>query len=170
MRSKRTVFVLVAALAALHLTILLAGFAAPYDPVVQNRELSYAPPTHIHFVDSSGFHLRPFIYGSISELDSYREDLNHRYPVRMVVRGDGYTVFGVFKSNLHLFGVDQPARLLLFGSDGYGRDVFSRLLFGGQLSLAAGLLATFITLATATVIGTTSGYYGKWVDESLMGS
>jgi peptide/nickel transport system permease protein len=170
MRSKKTALVLVVTLAALHLIILFAGFIAPYDPTAQNRELSYAPPTRIHFVDASGFHPWPFIHAATLDLDSYREDLSRRFPVRLFVRGDTYTVLWIFKSNLHLFGVDQPARLLLFGSDGYGRDEFSRLLYGGQLSLAAGLLATFITLATATVIGTISGYYGKWVDEALMGS
>src|SRR5262249_12264649 len=46
---------------------------------------------------------------------------------------------------------------------------FSRLLYGGQMSLAAGLLGTLITLAMATFIGTISGYFGKWTDESLMG-
>ena len=59
---------------------------------------------------------------------------------------------------------------MLLGADAFGRDEFSRLLFGGQISLAAGLLATLITLATAAVIGTVSGFYGGWIDESLMGT
>jgi peptide/nickel transport system permease protein len=170
MRNKTAALILVVALAALHLAILFAGFIAPYDPTAQNRELSYAPPSRIHFVDSFGFHLRPFIYAAVVDLDSYREDLSRKFPVRLLVRGDPYIALGIFKSNLHLFGADHPARFLLFGADGYGRDEFSRLLYGGQLSLAAGLLATLIALATATIIGTVSGYYGKWIDESLMGS
>jgi peptide/nickel transport system permease protein len=43
-------------------------------------------------------------------------------------------------------------------------------LSGGQISLAAGLIATLIALSVAAIIGTISGYYGKWIDESLMGS
>jgi peptide/nickel transport system permease protein len=170
MRSKRVTLIVLTALAGLHLAILFAGFIAPYDPTEQNRELSYAPPSRIHFADSAGFHLRPFIYGSVAGLDSYREDFSRKYPLRLFIKGNAYQVLWIFNANLHLFGVDQSARLLLFGSDAYGRDEFSRLLYGGQLSLAAGFLATLITLATATIIGTVSGYYGKWIDESLMGS
>jgi peptide/nickel transport system permease protein len=121
-------------------------------------------------VDASGFHLRPFVYASALVFDSYEEDRTREYPVHLFVRSDGYSILGIFKSNMHLFRVDEPASIFLFGADGYGRDEFSRLLYGGQMSLAAGLLATFLSLAAGTVIGTVSGYYGRWVDESLMGS
>jgi peptide/nickel transport system permease protein len=172
MRIRKATLILLVALAVLHLVILFAGFIAPYDPTAQNRALSYAPPTRMHFVDSSGFHFRPFVYASAPNLDAYGyvEDLRHEYSVRFFLKGDAYSVFWIFKSNKHLFGVGEPGRILLFGADAYGRDEFSRLLYGGQLSLAAGLLATIITLATATIIGAVSGYYGKWVDEALMGT
>jgi len=90
--------------------------------------------------------------------------------VHFLKRGSAYRILGVFNSNLHLLGVDEPARIFLLGTDAYGRDEFSRLLQGGQISLAAGLLATLVSLVAATVIGTISGYYGKWIDELLMGS
>jgi peptide/nickel transport system permease protein len=140
----------------------------PIDPTVQNRELPYAPPTRLHFVDASGFHPRPSVYASLPDLDGYREDVAHKYPLHLFVRGGSYKILGILRSNVHLFGVDEPARILVLGADAYGRDEFSRLLYGGQISLAAGLLATLLALATATVIGTVSGYYGRWVDESLM--
>jgi peptide/nickel transport system permease protein len=169
MRRRRLTQILLIALVALNLAILLAGFIAPYDPAAQNRDLAYAPPARMHFVDSTGFHLRPFIYAQAASLDGYREDRSREYPVRLFVRGEHYGLLWAFHCNIHLAGVDQPARFMLFGSDGYGRDVFSRLLYGGQISLAAGLIATLITLVVATVIGTVSGYYGKWVDDALMG-
>jgi peptide/nickel transport system permease protein len=162
--------VLIVALATLHLIVIFAGFIAPYNPGAQNRELPYAPPTRIHFVDASGFHLQPFVYASTFAFDSYEDDRTRELPIRLLVRGDAYTVLGVFKSNLHLFRVDEPGHIFPLGSDGYGRDEFSRLLYGGQISLAAGLLATLLSLAAGTIIGTVSGYYGKWVDESLMGT
>ncbi len=168
MRTKTLILLLV--LAVLHLIAIFAGLISPYGPGVQNRELSYAPPTRLHFVDASGFHLRPFVYASTLVLDSYQEDRAQEYPVRLFIRGDSYAILGVLRSNVHLFRVDEPARIFLFGTDGYGRDEFSRLLYGGQISLAAGILATLLSLAAGTVIGTVSGYYGKWVDESLMGS
>jgi peptide/nickel transport system permease protein len=161
---------LIGALIAVHLVVICAGFIAPYGPAAQNRELAYAPPTRIHFVDSAGFHWRPFVYGFTNDLDGYREDTNHGYHIRFFVKGATYKLFGFFATNLHLFGVEAPGQLFLLGTDSYGRDEFSRLLYGGQVSLGAGLLATLITMAAATIIGTISGYYGKWVDESLMGS
>src|SRR5216684_8192088 len=63
-----------------------------YGPSVQNRELPYSPPTRMHFVDASGFHLRPFVYASTLTLDSYEEDRTHEYPVHLFVRGDNYTI------------------------------------------------------------------------------
>lgn len=167
---RRSVQITLVALAGLHLAIVTAGFISPYNPGIQNREFSYSPPTRIHFVDSSGFHLRPFIYASIADFDGYRDDLSQKFPLRFCVRGDSYKLLGIFRTDLHLFGVDSPARIFLLGTDAYGRDELSRLLHGGQISLAAGLLATLITLFVATILGTISGYYGNWTDEALMGS
>jgi peptide/nickel transport system permease protein len=168
MRAK-TRFVICGA-AALHLAVIFAGFISPYGPAAQNRESPYAPPTRLHFSDASGFHLRPFIYASAFDLDSYQEDRTREYPIRFVVRGEDYKILWLLKSSVHLFGVDAPAHIFVLGSDAFGRDEFSRLLFGGQISLAAGVLATLLSLAAGTVIGTVSGYYGKWVDDSLMGA
>jgi peptide/nickel transport system permease protein len=165
---------LIAALVLLHLILLFAGFFAPYDPTVQNRELPYAPPTRLHFRDSAGLHLRPLVYNwTISAEgdapDTYKEDLSHSYPVRFFVIGSSYKLLGVFESHLHLFGVAATGRIFLFGSDGYGRDEFSRVLFGGQISVAAGIIATFIALFAGSILGIVAGYYGGLVDESLMG-
>ena len=157
-------------LVGLHAVVLFAGFFAPYDAKEQDRNLPYAPPTRLHFTGPTGFHLRPFVCVSTANIDGYREDPAEEYPVQFFVRGNSYSLLGVIESDLHLFGVRQPARIMLLGADAFGRDEFSRLLFGGQISLAAGLLATFLTLATAAVIGTVSGFYGGWIDESLMGT
>lgn len=166
--------ILVAVLAALHLVLLFAGFFAPYDPAAQNRELPYAPPTRLHFKDGSGFHLRPFVYVWTSVLGgdqagSYREDRGREYPVRFFVRGPSYKLLGVYATNVHLFGAVEPGRVLLLGTDGYGRDECSRVLFGGQISVAAGLAATFIALLAGSIVGIIAGYYGRWIDETLMG-
>lgn len=153
-----------------HALFFAAGFIAPYDPAEQNRTIPYAAPTHIHFVDANGVHLRPFIYAQVPRQQPYQGDSVRPLPVHLFVRGNNYKIAGLFASNLHLFGVDPPYRILLLGTDGYGRDEFSRLLWGGQISLAAGLLATLLTLLIAAALGTLSGYYGGWIDESLMGS
>jgi peptide/nickel transport system permease protein len=167
--------ILIAVLAGLHLLLLFAGFVAPYDPTAQDRELPYAPPTRLHFKDGSGFHLRPFVYAWASVLngdqpESYQEDSSHEYPVRFLVSGPSYKLLGIYEMTVHLFGVAEPGRVLLLGSDGYGRDEFSRVLFGGQISVGAGITATFITLLAGSILGIIAGYYGRWVDESLMGA
>ena len=169
MRNKRAVMILGLAFVSVHLAIVFAGFVAAYDPGAQNRACSYAPPTRVHFFDSAGFHWRPFVYASVPDFDSYHDDVSHEYRLRFFVRGESYRLLWIFTWNVHLFGVEAPARILLLGADLYGRDEFSRVVYGGQISLAAGVLATFITLAIATIVGTISGYYGRWVDESLMG-
>jgi peptide/nickel transport system permease protein len=165
----RTV-VLIFALVGLHLALLLAGFLSPYDPAVQDRDLPYAPPTRLHFVDASGFHIRPFVRAWTPAIDGYQEDLEHPYTVRMFVKGVSYRLAGVYETDIHLFGVNEPGKILLLGTDAYGRDELSRILSGGQISVAAGLAATFITVAAASAIGLIAGFYGGWIDESLMGS
>src|SRR5438094_768196 len=153
----------------LHLAILLAGFIAPYDAAEQDRDLPYAPPTPLHFKDHSGFHWRPFVRGWILTDEGYQADDSQEFPVRFFVTGSDHTLLGVFHSNLRLIGVDSPGRISILGTDGFGRDEFSRLLVGGQISLASGLVATFIALLIAGFIGMISGFYGRWIDESLMG-
>lgn len=144
-----------------HGMLLVAGFVAPYDFAAQDRTRPFAPPTRLHFLDSQGnLSIRPFVY-------SYT-DSGRGYPVRFFVRGSQHTIAGIFTSRWRLFGVDEPARIFLLGSDGYGRDQFSRLLYGGQISLFAGLLAAALSLGLGWVLGSAAGFYGKWVDEILM--
>jgi peptide/nickel transport system permease protein len=161
---------LITLLVGLHLLLLLAGFVAPYDPTTQNRELPYAPPTRLHFWDRSGFHLRPFIYAWIPVDDGYREDRSRAYPIHAFVRADGYNFLGLFETNLHLFGAESPGKCLLFGTDAFGRDEFSRVLSGGRISVAAGIVATALTLLAGSIVGIIAGYYGGWLDEVLMGT
>ena len=54
------------------------------------------------------------------------------------------------------------------GTDGYGRDVFSRVLYGAQVSLLAGVLAAMLSLGIGWTLGTAAGFFGSWVDQLLM--
>ncbi|MBZ5585054.1 MAG: ABC transporter permease [Acidobacteriia bacterium] len=139
-------------LALLHGAIALAGYLAPYDYAEQHREHPYAPPTRVHFIDAGRFHFRPFVYGLSAHGE---EDLSRRYPVRLGISG-------------RLFGVDPPGSIFLLGSDGYGRDVFSRVLYGGRVSLLTGLAAAFLSLALGLLFGAAAGYWGGWTDQLLM--
>jgi peptide/nickel transport system permease protein len=168
MRAKH-IFLLVL-LVGTHLLLLLASFVAPYDPTAQNRELPYAPPTRLHFKNAFGWHLRPFVRHISIGPDGYVEDASQSFPVHLFTRGATYKLMGVFTTNRHLFGVDEPGTVALFGTDAFGRDEFSRVLYGGQISIAAGLAATFVALLVGTILGVIAGYYGRWVDEALMGA
>lgn len=153
---------LLALLGIIYAGVVAAGFLTPYDPLVQNRDDAFASPTRVRFVDAQGvLHLRPFVYGSSHSPDT-------AYPVQFFVRGDPYRIAGVFASDLHLFGTPGPARVFLLGTDQYGRDVFSRLVHGGQISLLAGLLGAGLSLAAGILLGTLAGFYGSWVDEAIM--
>jgi peptide/nickel transport system permease protein len=169
---KRKVAVLLLGLGALHLFSLFAGFFSPYDFAEQNRDLLYAPPSRLHFIDDQAqWHLRPVACALAERADlpgTYAEDVHHCAAIHFFVRGSKYRFLGAFESSLHLFGVEKPYRIFLLGSDGYGRDVFSRILYGSQLSLFSGLLAMCLSLIVGTSLGIAAGYYGGGFDAAVM--
>jgi peptide/nickel transport system permease protein len=162
--------ILIVVLAALHLALIFAGFLAPYDPAKQDRDLPYAPPTRLHFRDAGGWHLRPFVYRLTAGVDGYQEDKSQTFPVRLLWKGHGYKLLGLAPLDRHLFGVDEPGRIALLGTDEFGRDEFSRVLYGGQISVAAGIVATLMALITGAIFGIVAGYYGHMIDDVLMGA
>ena len=62
----------------------------------------------------------------------------------------------------------KPNSVHFFGTDELGRDVFTRILYGGRVSLTVGLLSTFLSIALGVLVGALSGYFGGWVDSVLM--
>jgi peptide/nickel transport system permease protein len=58
----------------------------------------------------------------------------------------------------HILGTDAP----------YGRDMLSRLLYGGRADLAIGLGGTFVTVVCGSIVGIIAGYFGGWIDSILM--
>jgi peptide/nickel transport system permease protein len=157
-------------LGGLHVVILCAGFFAPYDPTAQDRLHPYAPPSRVHFVDTAGhFHLRPFIYEISSDERSGETQVvrSERIPVEFFVYGSPYKILGVVPARLHLFWTHR-SQLYLLGSDGYGRDLFSRIVYGGQISVLAGLLGAALTLIIGLCVGAAAGYWSGWGDALLM--
>jgi len=171
-RNRKWLVAILLCVVGVHVLALCSGFLAPYDYAEQNRNLPYAPPSTLHFRDTQGvFHWRPCVSPLVERPGTfgvYDEDANNCLPVRFFVRGTEYTVLWLFQSNWHLVGVSQPAKIFLLGSDGYGRDQLSRLLYGSRLSLFAGLLATALTLGLGGLLGTIAGFYGGWIDAALM--
>lgn len=64
--------------------------------------------------------------------------------------------------------LQAPSATHFFGTDDYGRDYFSRALYGGRISLLVGFLAMILATGLGTAVGTISGYFGGKVDQILM--
>src|SRR5437667_9784218 len=101
-------------LALLHLAVLVPGFFAPYDHAEQDRSLSFAPPTTIHFKAHDGsWRLRPFIYSVTATDDgNYAEHSGPEYPLRFFVRAPPYRLLRIIPCAIPLLDVDAPAKLL----------------------------------------------------------
>jgi peptide/nickel transport system permease protein len=168
--SSRGWLVLLALFVALHAMFLFPDFFSPYDSAQQNRDFPFAPPTKVHFIDQAGhLHLTPFVYGvTPDDGDSYKEDRSLRYPIKLFVEGARYRVLGLWTASLHLFGTEKPSQIFLFGTDDFGRDQFSRMLSGGQISLLAGILAATLAIVMGGMLGILAGFFGGRCDEVVM--
>jgi peptide/nickel transport system permease protein len=160
-----------AILTVFYLGALFAPFLAPYGMESQARELSWAPPTRIHLIDAEGkFHARPFVYGhrvvSVGA-KRYTEDRSVVLPIRLLTRGEPYRLLGL-RLDRHLFGVDRPGRIFLFGADLYGRDAFSRILYGSRVSLTVGLVGIAISFTFGLLLGGIAGFFGGLTDTVMM--
>jgi len=158
-------------LAIFYTLALFAPFVAPYSQEEMDRQRFFHPPHRLHWVDRGRFHLLPFIYPTRLEDPgnlTYREDRSRIVPVRFFVRGAPYRLLGLIPSRRHWIGVDPPERLFLLGADSFGRDVFSRLLFGAQISLTVGLVGIAISFTIGLLLGGISGYFGGWIDTVTM--
>ncbi|MFO8052440.1 MAG: ABC transporter permease, partial [Candidatus Omnitrophota bacterium] len=104
----------------LYLSALFAPLIAPYHYKTEKRTFSYASPSKIHIRDKEGNLNWPFIYQRSYEFNEYykkvyTEDKTKKFPVKLFIKGDSYKFLGLFKTNIHLFGVDSPAYLNLLG-------------------------------------------------------
>jgi len=148
-------------------------FVSPYL-LVHTSNFTEARPQIIRFVDAEGkFHLRPFVYGLNKKIDlikrlrTFEEDPTRQYPIYFFVKGEPYKLLGLIPTELHLYGLisdDPEASIFIMGTDALGRDYFTRLLYGGRLSLLIGLIGVFLTLIFGSVLGAISGYYGGALD------
>jgi len=153
-----------------YLGALLAPFISPYTLKDRFEDRIYMPPQSIHWFDEGRF--APFVYGVNSELDiatftrNYEADESVKYPLRLFAKGKPYNLFGFIEMERHLFQADGGTVNLL-GTDRQGRDMFSRIMLGSQISLTIGLVGVMMSLAFGTVLGVVSGYFGGWIDDLI---
>ncbi len=170
-RKNRLAYMSFYVLLILYFLAIFADFISPYPYDKQHRDTPYHPPTQLHFFDEKGnFHLRPFVY-KYELVDPvfkvYRIDKNKKYPVYFFVKGDKHYILGLIPSDIHLFGVKE-GKIFLLGADSLGRDIFSRLLYGGRVSLSIGIVGVLVSFTIGALIGGISGYFGGKVDNFLM--
>ena len=157
---------------AMYTVALVPGFFAVNDPILQNARATFHPPQRVHLFDTSnGFEIGPYYYPMKLTRDPntlaaiFTEDTTKKVPLQFLGRGYEYTVLGLFSSNIHLLAsTDKSRPLFIFGADRLGRDVFSRVVQGAQVSLSIGLVGVALSLLLGVVLGGISGYYGGRID------
>ena len=161
-------------LAFLYTIILFADFIAPYSSTYSNRAMSYAPPSKIYTITEDNKFTKPYTYNYIRKYDPilmqtvYKQDRSQKHYLKLFTTGEEYKFLGLVKTKIHLFGTDNGGELHILGTDINGRDVFSRLLFGGRISMTIGFLSLFIVFPIGLLYGGIAGYYGGVIDNIMM--
>jgi peptide/nickel transport system permease protein len=150
-----------------------AGFFAPYHVRTIHSKFPGVPANGIHVRDGEGRFRSPFVYGyeSVTDLKTFKrvaKRTEEMYPVRFVARGDPYMLFGLIEVDVHLFTVDDPGKVFLLGTDDLGKDLFSRIIYGAQVSLTVGLIGVFLSLSIGSLVGMMAGYFGGLFDNISM--
>lgn len=172
-RKNHLAVVCIGVLAILYLASAFAGFLSPYRYDSEERNHSYAPPSQLHFQDDEGRLSWPYVYGVNFTFDEfhkriYVENTTQKYSLKLLVKGESYKLLGLIPFDRHLFGVESPGRFYLLGADARGRDLFSRLLYGGRISLSIGIIGVTISFTLGLLVGGISGYYGGKIDSIIM--
>jgi peptide/nickel transport system permease protein len=150
----------------LYAVALLAGFIAPYRYDHLDTDYSFHPPIWPKF---QGLHLVVPRYEQGGGVFAYHVVPGDTKPLHLFIHGDKYKLFGLVPASIHLFGTgDKDYPVFLFGADQFGRDVFSRLLYGSQISLSIGVIGILLSFSFGLIIGGISGYFGGGTDTVIM--
>ena len=162
-------------LGILYFAALFGQFIAPYGREEFDGLYRNSAPTKIYWIHE-GEYVGPYVCKlekTINKTDfsvTITEDITEYYPIELFVHGSEYKFLGLFETDLHLFGVGEGskggtgAKIMLFGADSLGRDLFSRVLYGSQVSLTIPFASAIISFFLGILIGSLSGYFGGTFD------
>ena len=162
-------------LGILYFGALFGQFLAPYGLEEFDGLYRNSAPTNIYWIHE-GEYVGPYVCKLQKTIDktnfsvTITEDITEYYPIELFVHGSEYKFLGLFKTDLHLFGVGEGskggtgAKIMLFGADSLGRDLFSRVLYGSQVSLTIPFASAIISFFLGILIGSLSGYFGGMFD------
>lgn len=155
-----TAWLSILVLALLYTSAVAAPWLAPYDYTRQFREMPYCPPTAVHMNPPGRWHesvlyAHPMILTD-TVLRRYEPDSSQRVPIAWFHEG-------------HLLTTrDGDTPVFLLGSDGLGRDLLSRILYGGRVSLFIGIIGVALSFSLGGLVGAFSGYVGGRTDTVIM--
>ena len=161
-------------LGIIYFALFFADFIAPYTKDFSDRTMAYVPPSKIFTIDENGKFSKPYTYNYKREFDSvdlkiiYSLDRSQKHYIKFFSQGQKYKFLGLIPMKRHLITTDENGRLYLLGTDINGRDVFSRILFGGRISMTIGFLALFVLFPIGLLYGGIAGYLGGKVDMLMM--
>lgn len=161
-------------LSIIYFALFFADFIAPYTKDFSDRTMAYVPPSKIFVIDENGKFSKPYTYNYTRSFDNenlrivYNLDRSQKHYVKFFAKGQPYKFLGIIPASRHLVTTDSDGRLFLLGTDINGRDVFSRLLFGGRISMTIGFLALFVLFPIGLLYGGIAGYFGGIVDTLMM--
>lgn len=156
----------------MYLVAALADFIAPVDPNATNARFTYAPPQWVSLMHDGSF--KPHVNQLKMTLNT--ESMRREFtpdPAKPLTVGffvkaqQPYHLLGFIPMETKLFGLTDPKpgdSLYIFGADRLGRDIFSRVVHGAQISLSIGLVGVFMSLILGVTIGGISGFFGGWLD------
>jgi peptide/nickel transport system permease protein len=153
-------------LIVLYAVALFAGCVAPFRYDHLDTDYSFHPPI---WPKLQGFHFVVPRYEPGDGTFVYRLVPDDTKPLHFFIHGDKYQLFGLIPTSVHLFGTgDENYPVFLFGADQFGRDVFSRLLYGSQISLSIGIVGILLSFTFGMIIGGISGYFSGATDTVIM--
>lgn len=170
-------------LAVLYFVALFVEFFAPVTREFRDLGHQYCPPQPVYVSVADGFYVNAMKceVDPITFRQSYQEAKEIRIPLRFWVKGESYELWGLIPADRHFFGIDQELFKLRYpdsgekiqptfyflGADHYGRDIYSRIIYGSRISLSVGLIGVLFTFVLGMAIGGVSGYVGGHLDNVI---